>query len=353
MEVFLIERAMLLPGAILDDDIRTNYYVEARQGRKKDCAVSMSGAFGIVFQMYSKYDNNRKVCFRFWYNDNYMDVFPKVAEKVAYHLKLINMPYFTSYKFIPKAIRVDGKVLSGVKMGWVEGDTLDRYIKKNKNNKAILSQLAENFLTMCRDLHMARISHGDLANANIIVGCRGQLNLVDYDSLYVPGMSNTIPQTTAGQPAFQHPLRQHPALGKRLFIGPDDDNFSGQVIYLSLLAIAKDPSLVEKIGEEDLIFNALELSSVEYFRKSSVYQKLMYTGDPEIIGRLKELENAIAGPLSAVRSVVDYNNSAIPIIEPQKTNTTMAKYCHICGYRFGNKPEKYCPNCGTKRIPLK
>ena len=353
-----IAKAILLPDSILDSNIRLNYRVEQKAGRHCNEAVYARGGFCTAFHMYSVDNSESQICFRIWHTEQYKDVFPKVADTLMRHLKTVGLPYFTTYKYIPRALRVNGQELPGIQMGWIDGLPLNDYIESIRGDISALKRLSDSFMTMCRDLHNAHISHGDLSNSNILVGRRGHLMLIDYDSLYVPGMGDSIPQTTAGQPAFQHPLRLRPNHGKRLFISPDDDNFSGQVIYLSLLAIAKEPSLANMIGEEDLIFNALDLSSADNLRKSNVYIKLMHSGDNEIVGRLQELEKAISSPLSEIRSIVEYNNSSSSFIKSTKeiltniTNIIMAKYCHKCGYRFGNKPEKYCPNCGEKRIPL-
>lgn len=353
-----IAKAILSPDSILDSNIRLNYRVEQKTGRHCNEAVFMRGGFCTAFRMYSVENSKSQICYRIWHTEQFRGVYPKVADTLMRHLKTVGLPYFTTYKYIPQAIRVNGQILPGIQMGWIDGLPLNEYVESIRGDKPALRKLADNFMTMCRDLHYAHISHGDLSNSNILVGRRGHLMLIDYDSLYVPGMGESIPQTTAGQPAFQHPLRLRPNQGKRLFVSPNDDNFSGQVIYLSLLAIAKEPSLANMIGEEDLIFNALDLSSADNFRKATVYRKLMHSGDNEIVGRLQELEKAISGPLSEVRSIVEYNNSSSSFINYPKgiltnnSNILMAKYCHKCGYRFGNKPEKYCPDCGEKRIPL-
>ena len=43
---------------------------------------------------------------------------------------------------------------------------------------------------MSKDLHSVGFSHGDLQHGNIMVNSEGKLFLVDYDSMFVPGLEN-------------------------------------------------------------------------------------------------------------------------------------------------------------------
>ena len=93
-----------------------------------------------------------------------------------------------------------------VVMDWVDGKSLDTYIKERIHSKYTLATLAYNFCRMGSWLLSQPIAHGDLKPDNIIVRENGSLVLVDYDGMYVPE-SNGEFATEMGTPNFRHPMR--------------------------------------------------------------------------------------------------------------------------------------------------
>jgi hypothetical protein len=84
------------------------------------------------------------------------------------------------------------------------------------------------------------------------------MRLLDYDSMFIPEFKGRF-NSEVGQPNFQHPEYHFDAAGNfRPSARPFDgrmDHFSAHVMYLSLLAVAKDPSLWDKFhNENNLIF---------------------------------------------------------------------------------------------------
>ena len=90
--------------------------------------------------------------------------------------------------YVQNAIMTARGMRPAIVMDWVEADSLEKYIGSNIDRPAVLMELANDFLRMTTALHKSGISHGDLQHGNIIVRFNGELTLVDYDSMYVPGM---------------------------------------------------------------------------------------------------------------------------------------------------------------------
>ncbi len=376
MDLLAIQRAILDSTNILDDEVRLSYHCVRGEGRKSNRAIAKHGGFCLAFPMVSN-DNGSKLCYRIWYQNVQNQ---QNAERIVKNLRRIDLPYFVQCRYIPDAIKVEGEILSGLKMDWIEGETLDKYLYNNCDRPEKLKKLASDFLTMCKDLNDNCIVHGDLSNANILVTSTGKLRLIDYDSLYLPRIERDIKQTTGGLPAFQHPQR---IANPDRYMGENDDYFSQQVIYLSLLAIAKKPTLVDLIGEEELLFSGYDFQNDSNFVNSRGYKEIVKLKDQLINRLLDELCNAVSVSLSRVRSVCEiiesrqnnrhseppktlYDNSgglseviasliaSKQNVTPQKSFTpvsqtqprkSLEKCCPVCGTPYRNPNSTYCYNC--------
>lgn len=149
------------------------------------------------------------------------------------------------FQYIDKGINVEGNIYPTTRMRWVDGITIKDYICQNRNSKDVLIALADNFLKMTHALHSQSLAHGDLQHGNILVDKNHQLYLVDYDSFYCPQLKGET-DTVTGLADYQHPARIHnKSVSEKL------DYFSELTIYLSILAIAENPSLVDKYKVND------------------------------------------------------------------------------------------------------
>ncbi len=169
-------------------------------------------------------------------------------EKISRFVMNDDLPYTVSFDYLLEGVRIRSQAFPVLKMEWVNGDTLERYIEKNLGTPAI-NRLCENFKQMCAHLHAAGIAHGDFQHGNIMVTPENQLRLVDYDGMYVPELAG-VTSNELGHRNYQHPARE------AKHFGPSLDNFSALVIYTSLRAIAIDPSLYRKLdaGDDCLLF---------------------------------------------------------------------------------------------------
>ncbi len=160
----------------------------------------------------------------------------------------LNIPYIVEFNYITKGILVKGKWYPILRMEWIKGEEIGKYIERNLNNASALRQLAVKWVEMLKGLQANSIAHGDLQHGNVLV-VGDTLKLVDYDGMFVPALQGKLSHEL-GQPNYQHPNRMETDFGLYL------DNFSAWVIYASLVALSIDPSLWErtKAGDDCLLF---------------------------------------------------------------------------------------------------
>ncbi len=185
----------------------------------------------------------------------------------AYHqiadaLKDVDSPYLVSLRYLDKELFVDTEQTSETEfpvllMDWVEGKTLDKYLRENLDDKYALEMLAYRFSQLAQWLIPQPFAHGDLKPDNILVREDGTLVLVDYDGMYVPSM-NEQKARELGSPDFRHPLRTENDFDEHI------DDFPLVSILLSLLAISLDTQLLAEYGAVDrLLFSEDDYRNID------------------------------------------------------------------------------------------
>lgn len=253
-----------VPTLIKDEVIRNGHFEKSSRG-----VIYYSGGFTVVFPVQA---NGQKWAFRCWHTD--MGNVRKRFKIISDYINQLNSSYFCNFYYCDSGLIVDGKVFPTTRMDWVSGKTINQYIIANANDKELLLSLANKFLLMTDFLHRHHIAHGDLQHGNIIITDAGEIKLVDYDSLYVPGLEGES-DIIIGKAEYQHPKR------KQIKITSDKlDYFSELVIYLSILAIAYKPSLIRDYSIEDsLLFQADDWNDFEH---SPIFTALKGIGNDEI-----------------------------------------------------------------------
>ncbi len=165
---------------------------------------------------------------------------------IGRHLRSTKLPYLADFEYLRQGIKINGAWYPVLKMQWVKGEPLMRYVERHLQEPGKLRSLAKAWLRMLSDLRRNRIAHGDLHHENILVQ-DGRLKLIDYDGMFVPGLEELASQEL-GHRHYQHPKRS------KQHFGPYLDNFAGWVVYLSLLALSHKPELWELADEEHLLF---------------------------------------------------------------------------------------------------
>ncbi|CAN1211346.1 hypothetical protein TUMEXPCC7403_14185 [Tumidithrix helvetica PCC 7403] len=183
------------------------------------------------------------------------------------------LPYLVHFQFLEKGILVKGEWYPILKMDWVEGVELDRYIGDHLNNPDKLLTLDRELKQLKQDLRDVGIAHGDLQHGNIMVTPSEQLKLVDYDGMYVPALKG-IPPYETGHPNYQLPERSLQDFGEQV------DDFSFDVISLSLKALAKQPELWDSFHEDNknLIFRQDDFRQP---KESPVFRSIAQINDTE------------------------------------------------------------------------
>ena len=214
--------------------------------------VMYAGGFCVVFPFILS--SSKKVAVRCW--TAYVPDADKRSDKIASELKRCGLPYFVEFDYIHQGIATSNGVFPIVIMDWVNAVPLKDYINQHISDSNHIFNLAEHFKAMVSDLHKVSFSHGDLQHGNIMVTIDGKIILVDYDSMFVPGLEN-VSDEIKGLAGYQHPGRTNL---KRL--SPKADYFSELIIYTSLVAFAKYPQLWQQLNvfkTETLLFTQEDL----------------------------------------------------------------------------------------------
>lgn len=183
-------------------------------------------------------------------------------------------------------------------MDWVAGTSLDNYLTRNLDNvrSGVFGELATQWRDGCRSLAGAQIGHGDVHAGNTLVGDGGagriNLRLVDYDSVWFPGM--TYPTRETGHPAFQHPRRSE------LSPGPNIDAVPNTLTYLSLIALADDPGLWQFHRVDDgLLFDRADLADPG----RPVWAALLASRNPSVVALTRTTIDWLVGPPARFESL--------------------------------------------------
>lgn len=221
------------------------------------------GGFNMVFQLTHK---SKKWAFRVWHvpmgenEERYL--------KISKYLTSKKLPYFAEFIYDEKGLLINGELVDTIRMEWLDGMLFKEYIEKNLANPSLLVSLADSFLKMCQDLRDNHISHGDLQEGNILVTEKGDIKLVDYDSICIPEIEGQKEFVT-GLKGYQHPTRFK---GGRATLKAD--YFSELIIYLSILGIAEKQDLWEKYQVKDTQYLLFSETDFEDLENSNIYKDL-------------------------------------------------------------------------------
>ena len=213
--------------------------------------VMSSGNFAVVFKMKDERDGKLYAVRCFHRDQEGREESYRLIEE---ELKDVESPYLVSFRYIDKELFVDSSQTDETEfpvllMDWVDGITLDKYLRENLDDQYALEMLAYRFSQLAQWLIPQPFAHGDLKPDNILVREDGTLVLVDYDGMYVPAMKGQKAREL-GSPDFRHPLRTEDDFDEHI------DDFPFVSVLLSLKAISLNPQLLEEYGATDrLLFS--------------------------------------------------------------------------------------------------
>lgn len=206
---------------------------------------------------------------------------------------LINVlpPSFVHFEYLDRGICVRGSWYPIVKMEWVEGEVLSSFVGARLGEADTFRRVAAQWRGgPAASLRGLRIAHNDLQHGNVMVQGDGRIRLVDYDGMYLPKFSGER-SPELGHRHYQHPERSADDYGEYI------DNFPSLVIYLSLLAVASDPSLWQFYNDDNLIFTRNDYADPG---KSEVFQRLKNSSDATIAKLAERLEECCSMPVEEV-----------------------------------------------------
>ena len=233
--------------------------------------IMTSGNFAVVFKMKDEQTGKLHAvkCF-LKEQEGRAEAYRMIAEELEY----VNSTFLTPIKYLDKELFVDSSNSEDSEfpvllMDWVEGITLDKYIRQHIGDQYELSLLAYQFSRLAMWLMPQPFAHGDLNPDNILVKDDGTLVLVDYDGMYVPAMKGQKAREL-GSPDFRHPGRTEEVFDEHI------DDFSLASILLSLKAIALQPDLLEEYGASDrLLFSEKDYRNLSESSALGALQPLM------------------------------------------------------------------------------
>lgn len=234
--------------------------------------VMTSGNFAVVFKMKDEQSGKFYAvkCFT-KEQEGRADAYREIAKE----LKDVSSPYLVYIRYLEKELFVDTDQTTETEfpvllMDWVEGKTLDKYLRANLDDKYALEMLAYRFSQLAQWLIPQPFAHGDLKPDNILVREDGTLVLVDYDGMYVPAMKGQKAREL-GSPDFRHPLRTENDFDEHI------DDFTLISILFSLRVISIEPLCLTIDGAD----NRLLLSENDYkdISNCQLLKKISFHGD--------------------------------------------------------------------------
>lgn len=184
--------------------------------------------------------------------------------------------------WVNDGIRANGRTWPVVRMQWVDGHTLNKYVEDlvQQQNTPALGTLAAAWLELVTRLQRAEFAHGDLQHGNVMVDARGDMRLVDFDCSWIVRFT--------GQPAPSETGHRNYQLENRPW-GQWMDTFPGLVVYTSLLALSKDPSSWYTLNTgENLLFRSEDFRppfhTPTWAHLSSIQDRQL----DQLVGRLRE-----------------------------------------------------------------
>lgn len=268
----------------VDDELRDSAVITDRRG----FPLTYSGNFASVFKVRTDAKSLAVRCFLRDVGDR-----ERRYKAIEVHLASGKTGSITHFEYVKEGVRIRGRPYPILIMDWVDGLTLDQYVRSNAASADTFRALSQRWLQIVGELERAVIGHGDLQHGNILVAA-GDLKLVDYDGMYVPALRG-LTSTETGHRAYQHPGRTEK------YFGPEIDRFSALVVYLSLAAFAQKPSLAAHCTGDRLLLDAADFRNPQ---TSAAFAELS-----RMNGSVKELTNAVrqacAAPIERVPRLLD------------------------------------------------
>jgi hypothetical protein len=154
-------------------------------------------------------------------------------QAISDHLRGGSPSFMVRFQYQGEGIRIRGRGYPILKMDWVEGFTLNEFVRKHADKPKVMFKLARLWVKLSLQLRQANMAHADLQHGNVLLvpgekTSQLSLRLIDYDGMHVPALARS-PSGEIGHPNYQHPQRLREGL-----YNPEVDRFPHLVIYTAL-----------------------------------------------------------------------------------------------------------------------
>lgn len=201
---------------------------------------------------------------------------------------------FVRFQYHEQGIQIRGEWYPIVKMTWVEGRRLDRFVEDNLSRPEVILDICARWRGANGSLRGLGIAHNDLQHGNVMVQQDDALRLVDYDGIFLPRFQGE-PSPELGHQHYQHPLRTADDYNDQV------DNFPALVIYLSLLALSHDPGLWQRFyTQENLLLTKKDYADPA---NSQCFHALKSNPDATVRHLAGFLEECCSRPLEEVQDL--------------------------------------------------
>jgi formylglycine-generating enzyme required for sulfatase activity len=214
---------------------------------------------------------------------------------ISDHLVQAQMSVAVEFQYLDQGVQIHGAWYPVVKMRWVEGLTLNEFVRSALDRPAVLGALGQLWVRMAQRLRESQIAHGDLQHGNILLvpGRRGEslhLRLIDYDGMWVPALAS-VKSGEVGHPNYQHPQRLREGT-----YSPEVDRFPLLVVTIALRCLQiGGRALWERYDNGDnLLFREADFASPH---QSRLFAELRQLPDPAARSIAAQLMAAAQKPL--------------------------------------------------------
>jgi hypothetical protein len=237
-------------------------------------------------------------------------------QAVSDHLQQTSLPFMVRFQYLDQGICVHGQWYPVVKMRWVEGLTLNDFVKEFIDRPLVLDGMAQLWLKLAPEMRTAQIVHGDLQHGNVLMVPRRnlakmRLRLIDYDGMIVPALAGR-PSGELGHPNYQHPQRLREGIGDPA----EADRFGHLVIYSALrcLVYGGRPLWERYENGDNLLFRSQDLQDPG---SSALFHELAEATDPAIAALAGHLLLASQGPVDRVPLLHEVAGTVAPLTAAQ------------------------------------
>ena len=88
---------------------------------------------------------------------------------IAAAVDMARLPFTVPFVYLERGIQIHGQWYPAVKMEWVEGQTLNRFVEESLEKPGMLRQLLDLWPKLAARLRNAGIAHADLQHGNVLL----------------------------------------------------------------------------------------------------------------------------------------------------------------------------------------